>query len=357
MKRFTLIVCISLLLLLIAAAPVAALTTTTIGSDTISTVSPSAGSAGTTIEVTITGGNFTSTTGSVRLEKSGEDDIDGKVTSWSTTANQIICSIKIPKASATGKWNVVVVKGYDGSSIVLTNGFTVTQAMSLTSISPTSGRAGRDIDYTITGSNLDDVAKVYLYNKNYDNITDSSPDTEDTKVKGTFDLTDADEATYEVCLVDIYKAVKCGLEFDVGTNKKGSIDVSSSPSGASIFLDGIANGTTPATLDDVIVGSHKVILRKSGYEEWGKTVTVTDGDTTEVDAKLYAVSAATAEQTANPTPVPTTPRTTRTTVKSTIKVPTTYAEVPTTATASPLDPMIAIGAAGIGIGLVMLRRR
>jgi len=344
--------CLILSLLMIGAAPVSA-TGTTVSGDTL-TISPTAATAGTTVDVTITNVNLTNVSGSVRIEKSGEDDIACINPSWNVMSRIIECTLKVPKSTATGRWDVVVVKGLDSSTIVSPNGFTVSQAMSLTSISPTSGRAGRDIDYTITGSNLDDVAKVYLYNKNYDNITDSSPDTEASKVKGTFDLSDADEAAYQVCLVDVYKAVKCGLEFDVGTNKMGSIDVSSSPSGASIFLDGIANGTTPATLDDVIVGSHKIILRKTGYEEWGKTVTVSEDETSDVNANLYAT--ATATPTTNPTAAPTaTPVTTRTTIKSTLKIPTTYAQVPTTApTESPVDPLLIIGA--VCIGLIAIRK-
>ena len=354
MKTPTLIGSLVILaLLMIAAAPVAA-TTTTVAGDSF-TISPSAASAGTTVDVMITSVNSTNVTGSVRLEKSGEDTIAGTVISWNVITRQIECTFKIPKATATGHWDLVVVKGLDNTYIVSTGGFTISQPMSLTSISPAAGQINKEIAYTITGTGLDDVAKVYLYNKNYANITDTSPDTDTNKVKGTFDLSDADEATYQVCLVDIYKATKCGLEFDVTTNKKGSIDVSSSPSGASIYLDGIANGTTPATLDDVIVGSHKIILRKSGYEEWGKTVNVVDGETSEVDAKLYAAATATPVQTTYPPLTYTTiPVTSRPTIKSTLKIPTTYADVPTPTPASPADPALILGA--VCLGFIAMRK-
>ncbi len=359
MKRFVLIVCL-ILVVLFMAVPVSALSTTTFPGDSISTISPKAAQKGQTITVTITGMNFTTTQGSVWLERSGETDIEAQTpTSW-TNGNTIVCKIKIPTSRETGKWNVVVQKGLDSSKIVYTEGFTVTESMTLSSISPTTARADDDdVDFTLTGTNLDDVEEVFLFNSDYDdNITANNVDAESaTKVKGTFDLTDAAEDTYDVCVEDSYGGTKCALSFKITTNKVGSIDIASSPSGASIFIDGIANGTTPTTVDDIIVGSHKVILRKTGYEEWGKTVTVTDGDTTEIDAKLYAAATAT-PATPVPTPIPTAvPKTTRTTVKSTLKVPTTYADIPTTTAASPLDPAIVIGAAGLGIGLVALRRR
>ncbi|NMG82589.1 MAG: PEGA domain-containing protein, partial [Methanosarcinales archaeon] len=44
----------------------------------------------------------------------------------------------------------------------------------------------------------------------------------------------------------------------------GRISVSSTPSGASIYLNDIYKGTTPKTLTGVPVGSHTIILEKSG---------------------------------------------------------------------------------------------
>jgi len=230
--------------------------------------------------------------------------------------------------------------------------------MTLTSISPTSGQIDDDVDFTLVGTNLDDVEEVYLYYKNSDNITaDSDFDISDDgkKIKGTFDLSDAEEGTYDVCVMDSYNVVKCDPSFKVTTNEVGSIDIASNPSGASIFVDGIANGTTPNTVD-IIAGSHKIILRKTGYEEWGKIVTVTDGETTEVNGNLNAISAsATAAPTNNPAPVVTTrPTTARTTVKSTVKVPTSWADKPTTTAASPGDPVIIIGT--LGLAFLALRK-
>ena len=84
-------------------------------------------------------------------------------------------------------------------------------------------------------------------------------------------------------------------------------------------------------------------------------VTVEADETTEVEATLYAVVTQTATQPPT-TWVTARPTTARTTAKSTIKVPTTWAYVPTTA-ASPLDPLVVIGATGAALGLVLLRRR
>nr|QNO41933.1 hypothetical protein EMGBPPAD_00001 [Methanosarcinales archaeon ANME-2c ERB4] len=70
------------------------------------------------------------------------------------------------------------------------------------------------------------------------------------------------------------------------TQKTGSIFVSSSPSGADIYLDGAYKGTTPATVSDVPPGAHALKLEKYGYTEWLTSVHVTSGVTESITAHL-----------------------------------------------------------------------
>ncbi len=70
----------------------------------------------------------------------------------------------------------------------------------------------------------------------------------------------------------------------------GSIQVNSTPQGASIYLDGTATGqTTNSTITDVAPGSHTITLVKEGYEDYGENISVTAGQTTTVNASLSAV--------------------------------------------------------------------
>jgi hypothetical protein len=66
----------------------------------------------------------------------------------------------------------------------------------------------------------------------------------------------------------------------------GSISISSSPSGAAIYLNGIYKGTTPKTISSVEVGSHTIKLEKYGYEAVTRTVTVRAGETTNTSETL-----------------------------------------------------------------------
>ncbi|MEA1895792.1 MAG: PEGA domain-containing protein [Euryarchaeota archaeon] len=71
------------------------------------------------------------------------------------------------------------------------------------------------------------------------------------------------------------------------TKEAGLISISSSPSGADIYLDGAYKGTTPSTIDASPV-SHTLKLEKYGYAEWLTSVQVTSGVTGSITAHLIA---------------------------------------------------------------------
>jgi hypothetical protein len=73
----------------------------------------------------------------------------------------------------------------------------------------------------------------------------------------------------------------------------GSVSVSSSPSGANVYIDNAYKGITPITLDSIAAGTHTVKVDLGGYQDWSQSVQVNAGATTPVSASL--------------SPVPTTP--------------------------------------------------
>lgn len=70
----------------------------------------------------------------------------------------------------------------------------------------------------------------------------------------------------------------------------GSIEVTSTPAGASVFLDGNYMGATPSgdylDLTSITVGSHTLLLQLSGYSVYSQTITVTSGGIATVNAQL-----------------------------------------------------------------------
>jgi uncharacterized protein YfaS (alpha-2-macroglobulin family) len=59
--------------------------------------------------------------------------------------------------------------------------------------------------------------------------------------------------------------------------EKGTLQLTSSPSGAGIYLDSQYKGTTPSTIADVEPGSHTLEYRMNGYTSWKSVVTVPSG--------------------------------------------------------------------------------
>lgn len=73
----------------------------------------------------------------------------------------------------------------------------------------------------------------------------------------------------------------------------GSIYVSSTPSGASVYLDGSYMGISPKTISSVTKGGHTLRLEKAGYNTWESSVTVNPGQTSYVYPTLQPLSAPT----------------------------------------------------------------
>jgi hypothetical protein len=80
----------------------------------------------------------------------------------------------------------------------------------------------------------------------------------------------------------------------------GDIDVYSSPTGASILIDGIYRGVTPASLTGIAPGSHIVRLTRSGYYDYEGTIYIVAGQTSHAFGTLPPLGLATASATAIP---------------------------------------------------------
>ena len=85
------------------------------------------------------------------------------------------------------------------------------------------------------------------------------------------------------------------------TPAPGTISVSSSPSGANVYLDDAYKGITPLTITDVSQGTHTIEVKLEGYQDWSTSVQITAGGTASVPASLT--------RTPTPTPTPKTPTT------------------------------------------------
>jgi hypothetical protein len=130
----------------------------------------------------------------------------------------------------------------------------------------------------------------------------------------------------------------------------GSIFFETDPPGATIWVDNIEIGTSDTTFFSEKTGTRGVLIRRKGYEEYNGTVTVRNGQRVVFSALLTPVPRTLVEEN-----TPAAPVTTATTIrKSTMNIPTTW---PTPSPASPVDSAVVIGAAALGIGFFVIRRR
>ena len=66
----------------------------------------------------------------------------------------------------------------------------------------------------------------------------------------------------------------------------GSLNVESTPIGATIYIDGKEIGKTPRYIDEVLIGQRVLRLMKEGYEEYSETVSLAKGERKQVKAVL-----------------------------------------------------------------------
>jgi hypothetical protein len=90
-----------------------------------------------------------------------------------------------------------------------------------------------------------------------------------------------------IVLFSFFSYCLCGC---VTKPPMGTIDVSSSPSGAEVYLDNQYKGTTPVIITDVPPGEHIIELRSNGYEKWTAKGTTVEGGSSIVQVSLKPIS-------------------------------------------------------------------
>jgi hypothetical protein len=68
----------------------------------------------------------------------------------------------------------------------------------------------------------------------------------------------------------------------------GSLSVTTTPSGATVFIDGVQRGISPTTIPGLAPGDHTLLLRLDGYEDLTAPVTITAGQTATYTTGLTA---------------------------------------------------------------------
>jgi hypothetical protein len=69
----------------------------------------------------------------------------------------------------------------------------------------------------------------------------------------------------------------------------GSLDLMAVPAAVSIFIDGEKYGTTPNTINNLLIGEHTLTLKKPGYASLTKKINIKEKTTTEVNESLATI--------------------------------------------------------------------
>ncbi len=130
-------------------------------------------------------------------------------------------------------------------------------------------------------------AAIYL-NGNYRGV---APLTIRDLTPGTYNL-GADRSGYQSDWSSV--TVRAGQQSDIRFSlspiqQYGSVSITSSPSGAYVYMDGVYKGRTPLTLSNVAVASHNIELDLADYYDWKTTVSVAAGVTRYVDARMAPI--------------------------------------------------------------------
>jgi hypothetical protein len=82
------------------------------------------------------------------------------------------------------------------------------------------------------------------------------------------------------------------LLLPVAVSAVGNISVSSTPTGATVYVDNVNKGTTAIVVENIISGPHTIVLQKAGYQNYTTSVTVNNNQTSNVSADLVLSSTA-----------------------------------------------------------------
>jgi hypothetical protein len=82
--------------------------------------------------------------------------------------------------------------------------------------------------------------------------------------------------------------IQPGQTTPILSGESGALSITTSPPGATVYIDGEMKGVTPATIPGLAAGKHSVLLNLTGYTNLNTTITVNAGKTAEYSTGLSA---------------------------------------------------------------------
>ncbi|HOJ96115.1 MAG TPA: PEGA domain-containing protein [Methanospirillum sp.] len=89
--------------------------------------------------------------------------------------------------------------------------------------------------------------------------------------------------------VDVPDGLPAEVRIDLTKQSVGFLDISSNPPNVQVYVDDVYKGITPAKIE-VLAGTHMVLLRLAGYQDWSAETIVHGGETAVVTGTMTSVS-------------------------------------------------------------------
>lgn len=86
--------------------------------------------------------------------------------------------------------------------------------------------------------------------------------------------------------ITVVAGQKINIDMPLPVPIYGSINVSTTPAGAEVYIDNKKCGVTPYVHNKIIIGEHKVEIKKPGYKPEEQTVVIEEGQTCVISRKL-----------------------------------------------------------------------
>jgi hypothetical protein len=227
--------------------------------------------------------------------------------------------------------------------------------LDVTSVNPATGGTNTTVSITLAGENFRTSGSAFRLKTASREVVGSVGSVNRTHITGTLNLNNLQPGEYAICVYNSPTEYDCGQTFTVteATESAGasSIFFETYPAGTSVLLNGNRIGTGVFMYRNVTPGTYKIVVQKSGFEDYSASITVHEGKREKFYASLVPVGAGAVVATAVPVSTATTIR------KSTLKVPTTWPGTTPSPTTSPADPLVVTGALGLAIALIAIRRR
>ena len=128
---------------------------------------------------------------------------------------------------------------------------------------------------------------TYAY---YDQEAHIYPGTTRTEAPTTTTTVEPTTTTFTGQSTDLKAALGPGRTVPPGN--LGSLSVTTDPAGATIYIDGIQQGISPATIPGITPGSHTLLLKREGYEDLSLPVVISAGSTQYYSSALKKSGAA-----------------------------------------------------------------